>query len=93
MPDRTGAHLGSKRVISSLQPRALPEVPVSRRYPPEDVEQERDGVVGDVLGEGGAGVGDGDAAPAALAEVDVVDAGAGADDDPEGGEEAEGVGG
>ncbi len=45
-----------------LRPQRGPDKPVTGRYSAQDIEQQREGAVGDALGEGGSGVGDGDGA-------------------------------
>ena len=55
-------------------------------------EQQRDGIISDILGEGVTSTGYKKATSATLTEVDVVHSGAGADDDFESWEEVESLG-
>lgn len=85
-------NLEAKWVVSLERPQSGSDEAVGGGHTAEDVDQQPNGVVRHVIGEGGAGVGDGDSAAAALGEVDVVDAGAGTDNELERREAAEEVG-
>jgi hypothetical protein len=85
-------NLRAKWVLSLLRPQPGPNEPVTGRYSEQNIEQQRDGIVGNVLGKCVAGVGDGDATTAALGDVDVVEASAGGHHEPKGGKEIEQVG-
>jgi hypothetical protein len=90
---KESTNLRAKWVLSLLRPQPGPNEPVTGRYLAQNIEQQRDGIVGNVLGECVAGIGDGNATAEALGDVDVVDTGAGRHHDPKGGKETEHVGG
>lgn len=66
--------LGAERdEVAAVRPEAAPDVALAGGDAAEHVDEEADGVVGDVGRVDAAGVGDGDAAARALVEVDVVE--------------------
>ncbi|PWZ12040.1 hypothetical protein Zm00014a_022970 [Zea mays] len=79
-------NLGGKRVIPLRRPEPSADVAVGGGDAAEHGDEEPDGVVSDVDGEGPARARDGDAAPRALGQVDVVHPGARGDDAAEGGD-------
>jgi hypothetical protein len=85
-------NLIAKWVLSLLRPQSRANKAISSGYSAQNIEQKRDGVVGDVLRVCIAGSGDCDATATALGEVDVVDASTGAHDYPKWREEVEGFG-
>ena len=73
--DTPATDLGAERVAVPLHaPEAAADEPLGGRHATEHVDEQADGVVGDVGGEHPAGVGDNDAAARALVQVDEVNA-------------------
>lgn len=71
-------------MVSLHRPESTTDEALASRHAAEHVDEQADGVVGDVGGEHSAGVGDEDATARALAEVNEVDARGEADDAAEG---------
>lgn len=90
---KESTNLRAKWVLSLWRPQPGPNESVTGRYSAQNIEQQRDGIVGNILGVRVAGVGDGDATAAALGDVNMVDACARSHHEPKGGKEIEHVGG
>ena len=79
--------------MSSHRPQSRADEAIGGGDTAQDVDEQRDGVVGDVVGEGVADAGDGNSAEATGAEVDMVGAGGGGGDELQRRKRAESLGG